>query len=440
MPSSGAERLRAAVVVLGDLGRSPRMQNHALALAEYGVDVELIGDAGTPVYPELEQHPNLRIVRLARFAPRRAGRGGYLVGAALRAVHQTLQLGGRLLAQRPAPALLLVQNPPSVPTLLVAWLAARLRSARFVIDWHNYGYAMLGLRLGSNHPLVTIARSVEKALARRADAHLCVSAAMARDLANRFTIPTPTIVHDRPTRGFRAIDADARCALLRRLGESLALDFGSGSERRAVLVHPTSWTADEDVGLLLEALGRVAESCRGAAAQGSLRVPRFAVLITGQGPLRERFAAEIAARDCEFVRIRSAWLEPDDYRALLGSADLGLCVHRSASGVDLPMKIIDMLGAGLPVCALEYGPCLVEQLEPGGNALLFAGPEELADRLLELFREFPSAAPELDRMRENVRSTQAPSWEMEWTHAAAPVLIPRDRWPEDRRSGAQARL
>ena len=38
---------RVCVVVLGDIGRSPRMQYHSLSLADAGYDVSLIGYAGS---------------------------------------------------------------------------------------------------------------------------------------------------------------------------------------------------------------------------------------------------------------------------------------------------------------------------------------------------------------------------------------------------------
>jgi hypothetical protein len=41
--------MRAAVVCLGDLGRSARMRYHAHALAANGVDVDLVGLEGTPL-------------------------------------------------------------------------------------------------------------------------------------------------------------------------------------------------------------------------------------------------------------------------------------------------------------------------------------------------------------------------------------------------------
>src|SRR5688500_9239 len=57
--------MRTAVVVLGDLGRSPRMQYHALALAANAGDVDLVGLEGAPVHAALTAEPRLKSHRLA---------------------------------------------------------------------------------------------------------------------------------------------------------------------------------------------------------------------------------------------------------------------------------------------------------------------------------------------------------------------------------------
>ena len=48
---------RVAVVVLGDFGRSPRMQYHALALADSRIEVDVVAYAGSAPLPALRSIP-----------------------------------------------------------------------------------------------------------------------------------------------------------------------------------------------------------------------------------------------------------------------------------------------------------------------------------------------------------------------------------------------
>jgi len=137
-----------------------------------------------------------------------------------------------------------------VPTLLVALVVARLRSARFVIDWHNYGYTMIALRLGQRSPLVLLHEWLERTCGGKADHHLCVSAAMRAQLTQRWGFADPVLLYDRPAQGFEPTAPEQARELLERLRQELDLPI---TPRPPVwIVCPTSWTSDEDVSLLLE--------------------------------------------------------------------------------------------------------------------------------------------------------------------------------------------
>lgn len=65
--------------------------------------------------------------------------------------------------------------------------------------------------------------------------------------------------------------------------------------------------------------------------------------------------------------------------------------------MDLPMKVVDMLGCGLTVCALGF-PCLGELVKHGGNGLVFYTERELAAQLESLFAKHPEPSWLASRM------------------------------------------
>jgi len=97
--------------------------------------------------------------------------------------------------------------------------------------------------------------------------------------------------------------------------------------------------------------------------------------------LRKYYEKEITKKNLKFIRIITIYFESyKDYQILLGSADLGVCLHESSSGLDLPMKVVDMFGCGLPVCAIDY-QALDELVIHNENGLIFRNKLELSNQI-----------------------------------------------------------
>jgi beta-1,4-mannosyltransferase len=368
---------RAAVVVLGDIGRSPRMCNHAQEFAAAGYDTALIGyapRAGT------QTPPGVRILPLTPM--RRAGdhrsKLAFLLISAIRMGLLFWQLTAALIREKPA--VILVQNPPGFPTLTAAWIARLITGARVIVDWHNYGYTILALRLNERHPIVRLHAWYEFAAGRLCGKHhLCVSEAMREDLASRHGIEA-TVLYDRPT--------------------------GPPAPRqpnvKLTAVCPAGWTSDEDMSILLDAL----DSLDPATATA------WELHLTGDGPLRQSFEPRIAALRQRGIDIRTGFLPESEYRERIAGADLGISLHRSSSGLDLAMKVVDLFQHGVPVCAFDYGGAIREQIEPGKTGFLFRDAAGLA----ETIREITTDPHNLNEMRHRIlHRWDRPNWSEAWS-------------------------
>lgn len=337
----------------------------------------------------------------------------FVLLAPLKVIWQTFNLYHTLSYKVQPAQWLLVQNPPSIPVLAVAKLVCIFRNTKLIIDWHNFGWSILALKLGRNHPLVLIAKAYEQLMSRTATAHFAVTAAMSRMMRTKMGVNALPL-HDRPAAIFKSLDASERSKVLRRLEQTAAhtKELERGSWR--LLVSSTSWTADEDFSLLLDALVGYSEK---AAQDKSL--PYILAVITGKGPQKEHYLKKIKdlsqAKKLSKASIVTAWLSAEDYAALLGAADLGVSLHMSSSGVDLPMKVVDMFGAGLPVVGWSKYESWPELVKEGVNGRGFGSAQELERLLVELFS---GEAKHLENLKKGALREGLKRWDDEWNAVA----------------------
>ena len=289
-----------------------------------------------------------------------------------------------------------------------------------MIDWHNFGYSILALKLGTGHPLVRISALYEKVFSRAAVHHLTVTNAMAEVMKKNYNVTAQTL-HDRPAAIFRPINVQERTEFLSRLPETAAYaqDLSPSSKSPwKLIVSSTSWTADEDFSLLLDAL-----STYSAIAVSKTNLPRILAIITGKGPQREHYLSKIKTMNQEKkllnVVIQTAWLTPTDYATLLAAADLGVSLHTSSSGVDLPMKVVDMFGTGLPVLGWGEFAAWPELVKEDVNGKGFASSRQLAEQLIELFGSEKSILPTL---KKGAIVESENRWDDEWDRVGAKLF------------------
>jgi beta-1,4-mannosyltransferase len=467
--------MHVVVVVLGDVGRSPRMQYHALSLLQEGYDVSLVGYEGEDLIPDLASYDTTDDHQQQFHVVRFQTSASPAVSAFLRKVFPPLYFAWRLVTLLAALVwalwmrvswrsvnCVLVQNPPAIPLLFVSyvycqWLGLVSSAAskpRLVIDWHNLGYSML--RPGSM--IRKLARKYEEFMAPLADGHLCVTKAMKEFLVQDMKVNSQqiSVLYDCPPAMFQPLSVEEQHVFLQRLQqeqESLRKEckwiqeLSSTSEtlfteemsngtivprlNRPVLVtSSTSWTEDEDFGILLDALVSLDERLRITASSSF----RMLVLVTGKGPMKEYYQECISKLTLQHVAIHTLWLTPGDYPRLLACADVGISLHTSTSGLDLPMKVLDLFGCETPVCAVQFD-CLDELVQDKVNGRVFQTSDELASQFDHLFstlttdgktneskrrRVAPHSYGDLATYSANLKGL--PRWSENWKEHALPIL------------------
>jgi beta-1,4-mannosyltransferase len=178
----------------------------------------------------------------------------------------------------------------------VAQIVRQVRGTRLIIDWHNFAYTILGLSVGSEHFTARLLRWFENRLGRSADMHLTVTKAMAGFLKEEWDVSGRVVtLYDKPDQSFHRLSSQEIHEFVGRVCNDIpslqSTVFNSSStlltmkqrgkfvmkpDRPAVIVSGTSWTADEDMTDMLDAL-----VLYDALAQADNSLPDLRVVITG---------------------------------------------------------------------------------------------------------------------------------------------------------------
>ena len=204
---SDSQAIHAVVLVLGDIGRSPRMQYHVKSLLSYRylqcgantnitpppppthtssssssssspgvhIHVTVVGYQGEKTIDftagcscssrssinsnvtavDMQYIPTLSFNALRRIS---------ILHALCKGIALLIAIIHILMFKIKPYEVIIIQNPPCLPALIASIVVLWLRgnsSSRIVVDWHNLGFSMFAERLGPSHVLVKLSRFLE---------------------------------------------------------------------------------------------------------------------------------------------------------------------------------------------------------------------------------------------------------------------------------------
>lgn len=401
------------IVVLGDLGHSPRMAYHARSFQKLGYQVNLCGYLESDL-PEFLLSPDISIydipvIKNTRKLP-------YLIFAICKVFSQIIELTFLLKdILDDSTRFVLIQNPPSLPVLLILGVLKRYwaPNVKLVIDWHNLNWSILNMKYhNENHPVVKLMKLYEKLCSTHfADLNLVVTAALKKYLIKQFGLDADKTItlYDRPSSVFEPLDSQHSLQEIVNKNSTLFSELGYNQVTDRILITSTSFTPDEDFTVLVDALVDLEKMMSSQKSRSNI-----IMIVTGKGPMQPQFLNMIKSNKWEHIRIKSVWLPITEYCSILKLADLGISLHYSSSGLDLPMKIVDLFGSGVPVLSMNY-PAIGELVKDGVNGIILQrnkNGKEMADKIYNiLFNDNSSYI----KIKEGALLESQRRWDNEWS-------------------------
>lgn len=209
---------------------------------------------------------------------------------------------------------------------------------------------------------------------------------------------------------------------------------------------------DKDIGNILARLdGKGKRKSKNENKNTISKDSQLVLFITGKddGSLKAKFIAKYNELALSNIRVIPLWLEDyESYVHLLRYCDLGLCFHDSSSGLDLPMKVVDMFGVGIPVIAKDYSDSKmykvmqIDETDLIDNALselvsshpishargfIFGNPHELYEQILRCYRAFIGDCNQDEKrlfaiFRRNINMFRKNDWDTDWKNIVQPLF------------------
>ncbi|OWB82714.1 hypothetical protein B5S33_g1342 [[Candida] boidinii] len=424
------------IIVLGDLGHSPRMLNHVSSFLKLGYRVKLCGYLESDIEFNLfngededgnKYRSNLSISEIKVI--KNDFKLPYIIFGILKILIQIFELIKLLVGLiTEETRYILIQNPPSIPLLFIICLLKYIKYPflNLIIDWHNLNFTILNLRFkNEDHIVIRFLKNYEKYLSFKfSDLNLTVSSKLKEFLINEFKINEDKIVlvYDKPIKQiFKTLtigDEDSeRLCIINSHQEIFVNGFDIGKDK--ILITSTSFTEDEDFDLLIKSLINLEQYLQDSNYTG-----RIYMVITGKGPKRDYYM-NLIKQETSFKKIivKNVWLKIEEYPKLLKISDLGISLHYSSSGLDLPMKIVDLFGCGIPVISMNF-PSISELVEDNVNGLILK--DNHSD--IELFEKIKSLIIDsdtklYDKLKTNCLIASEKNWDDEWTSKLSKRLI-----------------
>lgn len=410
----------ATVIITQTPGnQSPRALAHATALLSISPEQTILFLSESPAPPILHSN-NIHFIPITQ-PPKYTKTTGWTTFKKLCHFTKSLCTALNIASQLDYKVTNIIVNiPPTLPTLPIVSLLYRFlfpHTSYLTIDVHNLGFTLMKLSSNKSKFVLWIVKNIELICLKMCARDNCwtVSNAMTRYLTDTLGLKMVHTLHDQP-RIIKSSCDENQLSITEVLKQSNSTIYPHkpnpliSYDKMEMIISASSWTPDEDFTMMLEALPMLDKSLE-------YKHSPILLLLTGKGPLRSKFECQVSQLHLRNITVAFAWLPISQYTRMLSHATVGICLHTSSSGLDLPMKAVDLIGARTPVIAFKYD-CIFELIKTYRNGLVFENSFQLYKCMYDVILNNNRVA---DGLREYIgifRLEDVKDWDSCWKRIA----------------------